>query len=148
MRNYWLLSAGKDGELWPTFWNEKVVAIGWSALGDLRRFESRDKLAKAYRISYPTDRPGQARNGVLQAWSFCNTVQDGELVFVRSHGALIGIGEVQGTYDFLSTSHPLRKKLNSEFFDDDFPHIRRVHWVSLWGGLKRPLAFTKLTVMP
>jgi hypothetical protein len=39
--NCWLISAGKDGELWPAFWNENKIAIGWSTLGDLRKYKSR-----------------------------------------------------------------------------------------------------------
>jgi len=147
MPNYWLLSCGKDGELWPTFWNEKIVALGWSAIGDLQQYQDRQKLTKALRLMYPKDKPGQTRTAANQLWSFFNLMQKGELVFVRSYGAIIGIGEVQGGYEFVLESNTLRKKLYSPFFDEYFPNIRRVRWLSLWGGLKQPLALTRLTLM-
>ena len=147
-RNYWLLSCGKDGELWPTFWNEKVVALGYSAVGDMKQYADREEFAKAFRAIYPGWKPGQYRISMTQLWSFYERVAKGELVFVRSYGAIIGIGEVQSDYEYLSAAHPLRTRLHSPYFQDDFPHIRRVRWLSLWGGLKRELAFTRLTLMP
>ena len=109
MRNYWLLSAGKDGELWPTFWNDKLVALGWSALGDLRKYPDRHALTAVYRAQYNRSKPGQVRNGVTQLWNFVSRVQVGEIIFVRSYGAIIGIGEVQGDYEFLGASDPLAR---------------------------------------
>ena len=147
MTNYWLISAGKDGELWPTFWYKKVVAIGWSALGDLRNYKDRDQLKRAIVKNYPGIKPGTLRNTTTQTWKFCNDIKPGEVIFVRSYGAIIGIGVVQGKYDFVPKSSPLRKKLYSEYFDDEFPNIRHVRWLSLWGGLKQPLTFTRLTLM-
>jgi predicted Mrr-cat superfamily restriction endonuclease len=148
MANYWLLSSGKDGELWPTFWNEKVVALGWSVLGDLRLYANRQALKLAFQRHFPAARPGQHRMHVTQLWNFRDAINKGELVFVRSYGAIIGIGEVQGDYEFVAAPDPLRNKLFSPFFKDHFPHIRRVRWLSLWGGLRRELAFTRLTLMP
>lgn len=147
MPNYWLLSSGKDGELWPVFWNEKLVAIGWLALGDLQQYSERGELVKVIRLQYSNYKPGQIRNAANQLWWFYKLVQKGELIFVSSYGAIIGIGEVQSDYEFIPPSNPLRKKLYSQFFDDDFPNIRRVRWLSLWGGLKQPLTFTRLTLM-
>jgi predicted Mrr-cat superfamily restriction endonuclease len=147
MPNYWLLSSGKDGELWPTFWNDRVVAVGWSALGDLSRFRQRDDLGQAFQTNYPKASVGQRRNNVTQLWSFCQRVQKGEIVFVRSYGAIIGIGEVQTEYEYLPPSDSLRKKLYSPYFEDEFPHVRRVRWLSLWGGLKQSLTFTRLTLL-
>ena len=71
MGDYWLLSSGKDGELWPTFWNAKVVALGWSALGDLRQYPERENLVEAYKKAYPDASLGQCRNNVTQLWPSC-----------------------------------------------------------------------------
>jgi len=146
-RNYWLISSGKDGELWPTFWNEKVVALGYPALGDLRLYPEREDLVEGYMRVYPDATPGQQRNNVTQLWSFYQRVKPGELAFVRSYGAIIGIGEVQDGYDYIHETDPLRERLYSEYFDDYYPHIHRVRWLSLWGGIKQSTAFTRLTLM-
>ena len=146
-KNYWLLSSGKDGELWPIFWNEKIVAIGWSGLGDLTKYSERAQIDQAFKKLYPNSTSRQRGNNVGQIWSFYRNVKQGELVFVRSYGAIIGIGEIQSDYEFVSPQNPLRTKLHSPFHDDDYPHIRKVRWLSLWGGLKQSLAFTRLTLM-
>lgn len=147
MRNYWLLSSAKDGELWPVFWNDRVVAVGWSAVGDLRRYQDRDQVHDAIRTAYPGERPGLYQNNCTQLWSFCQRVQKEATIFVRSYGAIIGIAEVQSDYEFLSSRDPLRKRLYSPYFDDYFPHIRRVRWLSLWGELKQSLTLTKFALM-
>ena len=108
----------------------------------------RNALDQAYHKQWPEAKPGQRRNNVTQLWSFRERVRKDDLIFVRSYGAIIGIGEVQGDYDFVPATSPLRKRLYSPHFDDDYPHIRRVRWLSLWGGLKQSLAFTRLTLMP
>jgi predicted Mrr-cat superfamily restriction endonuclease len=147
MENYWLLSAGKDGELWPVFWTEKLIAIGWSALGDLRQHQSRAELESAYKQAYPTETSGTRRNHLNQLIAFRDRIQKQELVIVRSYGAIIGYAEVQTDYEFL-TDGPLRKKLYSPFFQDEYPHIRRVRWLSVGGGFKQSLTLTRLTLMP
>jgi predicted Mrr-cat superfamily restriction endonuclease len=146
--NYWLVSAGKDGELWPAFWLEKLVAIGWSNLGDLRQYPNRHELEAAYRKWYPKNSSRKRGANVGRLWDFYKRILPGELVFVRSYAALIGIGEVQDGYDFVAANMPLRQKLRSPFFGDGFPHIRRVRWLSLGGGMKQSAALTRLTLMP
>jgi predicted Mrr-cat superfamily restriction endonuclease len=58
----WLLSAGKDGELWSTFRLEGKIAVGWSGLGDLRAFKTREDLTKAYDLAWPGQKRGVMRN--------------------------------------------------------------------------------------
>ncbi len=142
MPNYWLLSAGKDGELWPAFWTHKLVAVGWSALGDLRKYHDYSALVKAVRKHWP-----EHKRYASQVWNFYQDIQPGELIFVRAYGALIGFGEVQGDYEFIASSNRLRRGLHSEFFGEDFAHIRRVRWLSVWGGLRQPLTLTRLKLM-
>jgi predicted Mrr-cat superfamily restriction endonuclease len=145
--NYWLLSAGKDGELSSPFWLEKVNAIGWSKLGDLTLYPRRKDLEAAHRDAYPEKNPHQRGGDVSRLWSFCHLIQPGELVFIRSYAALIGIGEVQGGYEYLAPNTPLRRKLRSAFFEEEYPHIRRVRWLSLGGGMKQSGTLTRLTLM-
>jgi predicted Mrr-cat superfamily restriction endonuclease len=147
--NYWLLSAGKDGELWPMFWLEGKIAVGWSALGDLRGFNTREDLTTAYDNTWPGQKPGTIRNNVTQLWNFYNGIEQGDLVFIRSYVSLLGIALVTGDYDFLGPEpeHPLRHKFYFPFFDDYFPHVRDVRWISLGGGMKQALTLTRLTVM-
>jgi len=144
---FWLLSAGKDGELWPAFWIEKKIAIGWSKLGDLRLIPSRDTLREQVEKLWPGQKARAYSNYATQVWRFYKEIRKGDVVFVRSYGALIGIAVVDGEYDFIKSGHPLREKFYSPYFDDYFPHVRAVRWISLGGGMKQPLTLTKLTIL-
>jgi len=147
MANYWLLSAGKDGELWPAFWIEKKIAVGWSAVGDLRSYQTRNALSSAVGNTWPQWKAGAVRSSTTQLWQFYDGIKKDDLVFVRSYAALIGIALVVGDYDFLPPTHALRSKFYSPFFGDDYPHVRDIRWISLGGGMKQALALTRLTVM-
>lgn len=150
MANYWLLSAGKDGDLWSAFWTEDKIAIGWSAVGDLRQYDSREQLWSAFK-KLPGNRSlgnkavGQA---VGRLWTFYEGIAKGDLVFIRSYAFLIGTAIVEGDYDFLSEDNPLRHKFCSADLDDCLPHVREVRWLSLAGGMKQPGFLNSLTIMP
>lgn len=146
-QDFWLLSAGKDGELWPAFWTERKVAIGWSALGDLRELPSRDALAQKHARVWPKENPRARGVAVGQVWRFYKEMKEGDVVFVRSYVALIGVALIEGAYEFLSEDHPLRQKFYSPYFKDHFPHVRAVRWISLGGGMKQQLTLTRLTIM-
>jgi hypothetical protein len=143
---HWLLSAGRDGELWPVFWNHNKVAIGWSAVGNLKGFLTYRELREEVAKQWP-ERTGQRRTGWgAQIWAFYSRMQVGDIVFVRAHGALVGVAKIVGDYEFLEEENELRKDFYSPYFDDSYPRVREVNWISLWGGMKQRLALTKLTV--
>jgi predicted Mrr-cat superfamily restriction endonuclease len=140
--DYWLLSAGKDGELWPAFFSENKIAIGWSALGDLRQYLSREALLEAHARIWPEVRARARGNAVGQLWRFYREIKSGDTIFIRSFAYLIGTAVVEGDYLFLAEGDPLRERFSSSV--DYFPHVREVRWVSLGGGMKQPLALTRL----
>jgi predicted Mrr-cat superfamily restriction endonuclease len=144
---FWILSAGKDGELWPAFWREKKIAIGWPAIGDLTRIASREALQERYAKIWPNESRRAQATGVSQIWRFYRALKKGDLVFIRSYVALIGVALVDGDYEFLGNTSPLRQKFRSQRFDEYWLHVRSVRWISLGGGMKQPLSLTRLTVM-
>ena len=144
---FWLLSAGKNGELWPAFWTQNRIAIGWSDVGDLRSIQSNVHLKSKIERLWPGQTAQAYANQAGQIWRFYREIRIGDVVFIRSFLALIGIALVDGDYDFIEEDDPLRQKLYSSHFEDYFPHTRPVRWISLGGGMKQPLTFTKLTVL-
>jgi len=97
--------------------------------------------------TWPDWKTGKQKNAVSQIWRFYKEIRTGDVVFVRSSVALLGIAIVDSDYDFIEGNDPLREKFYSPYFDDYFPHVRSVRWVSLGRGMKQPLTFTKLTVL-
>lgn len=148
MANYWLLSAGKDGELWPVFWTRHRIAIGWSALEDLGEHQNYPSLRDAVARVYPNKTTRAQAYCAASLWKFYKEMSQGDLVFIRSYTSLLGIALVEGPYGFLNDTDPQRKEFYSAYFDDSFPHVRDVRWVSLGGGMKQPATLNRLTVMP
>jgi len=99
MGNYWILSAGKDGELWPAFWTEHRIAIGWPALGDLREYNNYEALREAMARHHPGESVSTLGQWAGAVWRFYRDLQKDELVFIRSYTSLLGIAIVSSDYD-------------------------------------------------
>lgn len=54
----WMVRAESDGSLFQPFIDQGLVAIGWSDVGDLGQFESREALVAELRERYPGKRAG------------------------------------------------------------------------------------------
>lgn len=94
------------------------IAIGWDALGDLKKLPpTRDAFKAAFAKAYPQDKPGAVpvKAGVL--YRFANEMRTGDVVVYPSRSdRLVKIGMVSGDYAFQPNINP------------DYPHRRRVNW--------------------
>jgi predicted Mrr-cat superfamily restriction endonuclease len=74
----WGIHAGKTGDAHSLFLNRNVVAVGWTAMGDLSAIPSnRDAFKAAVAKTYPTAKPGAIPNNAGQLFRF---VTHGELI--------------------------------------------------------------------
>ena len=112
---YWVYAPGGNAYKWEEFYNEGIMAIGWSALGDLSNYRSKEAMKVKMRKEYE---PGKSyRNDGLATWQFANDIKVGDIIFVKKGtGKLIGRGEVTSDYMF-DDSRP-----------DDYKNIRSVKW--------------------
>jgi MoxR-like ATPase len=112
----WAIGAGVGASEWPEFLENGQIAIGWSDLGDLRQYESRDAIAEAMKRVY--NRESEPTNNSLACFEFCHTMAIDDEVFVKQgRNRVLGHGRVVGDYAF-DTTRP------------DFPNVRRVEWLS------------------
>lgn len=44
--NYWLFAPGDDARLWPIFFSDNVMGLGWDFLGDLEEYDTRTAVEK------------------------------------------------------------------------------------------------------
>lgn len=122
--NIWQISPFRYDENSQQYWSKNcingVIGIGWSDLGDLRKFKSKEELRKALKEKYPysdTDRNWD----VESCWQFCNEIKEGNIIVSKKGNSksIYGIGIVEKEYDFYD--EPI-----DDFLDN---HIIKVKWI-------------------
>jgi 5-methylcytosine-specific restriction protein B len=94
---YWKISPGERAEYWNEFKKLNCIAIGWSRIGDLRRFNSQEEIKDFMvrdewegRLSYTSE----------QLWWISHEIQAGDKVFAYGGKKILGVGEILEGYDF------------------------------------------------
>ena len=91
------------------------MAIGWSEIGDLRKFPTKEAMKVKMKETY--DPKLSYRNAAHAIWQFANEIRPGDIVFVKKgRNQVIGRGVVESEYQFDSG----RK--------DGFCNVRKVKW--------------------
>lgn len=109
----WLLAPGAGARYWDDFREKGIIAIGWDDLGDLRAFDTRQRIYEAIH-----DRWGDANPvmGSLACHQFAKEMQPGDHVIAKQgRSALVGHGVITSGYEF----HQMRP---------EFKHVRQVRW--------------------
>lgn len=112
---FWLYAAGTKSYNWNEFYNQGIMAVGWEKLGNLKKYSSKEDIAKELQKdrsdnSYPM-------NDSKTNWEFANEMNIGDIVYVKKglEPILLGRGVVESDYIYDDT----RNKYKS---------IRRVNW--------------------
>ena len=115
------LGEREDDSIWPLMQDRNVVAIGWSRVGDLSRFEhnqaSKDQLTNLLQEHYDYRRNFASRKAG-EMLRFAHVMRDGDPVLGASGARVLGVGRIAGDYEFKPEIH------------EDAPHLRRVNWIS------------------
>jgi 5-methylcytosine-specific restriction protein B len=112
--NYWLISPGQNRRLWTIFIENKICAIGWDYLGDLKQYKSKNDIKKAIQNFENTvsDRP----HASLACWQFANKMQEGDIVIAKQgKKKLLGYGVIKSDYYYDETQ-------------EEYKSVRRVDW--------------------
>lgn len=95
--HYWKISPGEGAEYWDEFKKLDCIAIGWGRIGDLRKFNSQEKIKDFItregwegRLSYTSE----------QLWWLSHEMQMGDTVFAYGGKRILGVGEIVGEYEF------------------------------------------------
>ncbi|MDC0672981.1 McrB family protein [Nannocystis radixulma] len=123
-RRVWKIGTGDDGvneDQWAPMRDGGHVAIGWHELGDLRNHidgdDLRADLQRLHDEAYPGAKQAVRSKAVNQVARFVRDISVGDLVLAVSGMTVLGIGEIQGNYEFLEHA--------------EYPHSRRVRWLDL-----------------
>ena len=111
----WKVSPGPKAVYWPHALEDGNIFIGWSKLGDLKQYATKEQLRESYFQTYtPKQEP---YNDMDSIWGFYQEMKPGDIVIAnKGWKELIGIGRVTGVYEY-------------DAGKEDFPHIRSVEWV-------------------
>ena len=113
--HYWLYAPGENAFKWEEFYKSGIMAIGWSAIGDLSAYSTREEMRKAMADVWGNEKTYKIPS--LATWQFANEIQQGDIIFVkRGRDTVIGRGMVTSDY------------LYDETVSDDYKHIREVKW--------------------
>lgn len=105
-KTIWGIHAGSEAEADSLFINKKVVAIGWSKVGDLSKYRDRDEYKKKLQEEYKTMSVGAQRNTAGIFYRFVFEMQIGDLVIYPSkRNKQIYIGEILSEYKYQPESH-------------------------------------------
>lgn len=97
--HYWLYTAGDGSANWENDYAEGIMAIGWSDLGDLMEYSSKEEMRAKMKEVYGDT--GSYKNQVLATWQFANELKPGDVVFVKKgRKQILGRGLVEGEYVF------------------------------------------------
>ncbi len=121
-KHAWMVRAGNDNELAPFVEKEKVVAIGWGAMGDLSDLKTREQFKERYKEIYPDHSNRRVNPNTGQVYRFACAIQEGDyaLTYIKDSREVL-IGLVKGPYEY-----------KPDIFDNisqDYPHIRQVEWL-------------------
>ena len=112
----WVLAPGVGARHWDEFRREKIIAIGWDEVGDLKEYSTRSSIHDKLREAYDWPNPS---NNSLACYQFAHEMSPGDHVFVKQGRALLlGHGVVESEYEFDDSR-------------SEFKHIRRVRWESV-----------------
>jgi len=116
--HYWLYAPGDNAYKWDEFRDAGIMAIGWSGIGDLGLFDTKDAMKKKMKELFGDQYT--YKNAAHATWQFANEIKPGDVVFVKKGmHKIIGRGIVTGEYQY-------SPDLASD--DHDFGHTHTVNW--------------------
>lgn len=113
--HYWIYSPGDGAFKWDDFHDKGIMGIGWSDLGDLSKYESKNDVKKAMKEHINPN--SSNKNATHATWQFVHDMKPGDIVFVKKGmRQLVGRGIVASDYYY------------DETVDVDFPNMRKMKW--------------------
>ncbi len=114
--HYWLYAPGEGAGMWDEFFDRGVMGIGWSELGDLSSYDTKE--GARLKLQEVRDSDTSQKNSAHAVWQFVHDIKPGDVVFAkRGRTEILGCGVVAGDYSY----------------DPDgglYPNLRKVEWGS------------------
>lgn len=106
------------GELFETFKEKGVVALGWADIGDISQLKSREEITAKIQEIWPDWKLRAAQVSAAQLYRFKNQVQIGDGVVTYDPSRRVYLtGKIKGDYVF-----------DIGFVGEEFGNVRQVDW--------------------
>ena len=118
----WVMHISNDESTARRAQDEGFICIGWTRIGDLSPYDTRDKMKAAYRNGFPSASEGSMRASYGQVFRFAHEMEIGDPVVYPIKGSRdILIGEIAGSYRWAND--------DPELVERDYCNIRKVKWM-------------------
>ena len=111
---YWMYAPGERARLWDDYYNEGIMGIGWSKMGNLTDYTDNDYCRQKL-IEYYGDNTNHMQDACMLA-NFAFDIKPGDIVFAKKGRSMI-VGRGIVTSDYIYDENR-----------GDQPNIRRVKW--------------------
>ena len=116
-KKVWLYSPGENASYWQECQEKGIMAIGWSEMGDLRQYDTKEDIIESAKAIYDNNSSMKQDGHCL--WQYVNEMRQGDIIIAKNGvNALIGKGIVTGDYEYDEKSN-------------DFPNVRTVKWETI-----------------
>ena len=117
MKSMWMVRAGRKGRFIDEFREKAIVAVGWIDLSSLKPFDTKERMVKAVKETWPDWNAVKVGNNAGQLLRFGHEVSVGDDVITydpQTRAYLVGT--IKSEYEYLPGSV------------NDWGHIRQVNW--------------------
>ena len=115
MIRYWIYSPGEQACMWDEFYENGIMGIGWSCIGDLRSYSTKESMKQ--KMKECIDPTKSYRNDAHTTWQFVKDMKVGDIVFVKKgRFQIVGRGIVASEYKY------------DDGCATDYKNIRKVNW--------------------
>src|SRR5438552_13049874 len=104
----WVVHISNHEEIAVRAKAEGFICIGWTAIGDLSAFNTREKMKAAFKKGYPSWSDGSVRSSYGQVFRFAHEMEVGDPVVYPIKGSQeIMIGQIAGPYRWAADDQEL-----------------------------------------
>lgn len=113
---YWLYAPGENANMWPTFYNNHVMGLGWD-IGDLQQYKTTSEIKEAIKKTY--NKANNPTNDTKANWEFCNEMNIGDIVIAKQgRNSILGWGVITSDYYYDPNKY------------SEYPSLRNVKWIN------------------
>lgn len=112
--HYWLYAPGEGAGMWSEFYDKGVMGLGWSDLGDLSVYPSKEDMRR--RLVELSGGSTSQKNAAHAVWQFTHDLKPNDVVFAKQgRSKILGRGVVLGDYEYDAAA-------------GKYPNVRNVDW--------------------
>jgi MoxR-like ATPase len=116
-RRYWLLAAGRGGQIADDFLSTKTISVGFDFFEDLANYDDQDSIRE--KIVDRTGEDSSYKNVALALYEFAYEMKPGDIVFLKAGSRkILGVGVITSDYRY----EPNPRVANHS-------HARDIQWI-------------------